>query len=161
VIAAFAIALAFWQSVPNAQEGAAARSRIAGSWRIVSYETEFQDGGERQFPLGVHPNGYLVFGSDGRMMAYLEADGRKVPRTDEERSAAYRTLLAYTGRYRVRDDKWITSIDGAWNIEWVGTEQERSFALDGARLNVVAQWNPNALYGGRVTRGHLTFEREQ
>jgi hypothetical protein len=101
-----------------------------------------------------------VFGTDGRMMAYLEAGGRKAPKTLEERSAAYQTLVTYTGRYRVEGDKWITTIDGAWNVEWVGTEQERSFALDGARLNVLAQWNPNALYGGRVTRGHLTFVRE-
>jgi len=147
VIAALAIALALPQTVPYAQEGADARARITGSWRVVSYELEFQDGGERQFPLGAHPNGYLVFGSDGRMMAYLEADGRTVPRTDEERSTAYRTLNAYTGRYRMQGDKWITKVDGAWNVEWVGTDQERSFTVEGARMHVVAQWNRNALYG--------------
>jgi len=139
----------------------AARARIVGSWRLVSYELEFQDGGERLFPLGAHPNGYLVFGPDGRMMAYLEAAGRTAPRSDEERSAAYRTLLAYTGRYRVDGDKWITKVDGAWNVGWSGTDQERFFTLDGDRLSVIAQWNPNPLYCGRMTRGHLTFEREK
>ena len=161
VIATLAIGLAVPQAVANAQGGADARARIAGSWRVVSYELEFQDGGERLFPLGAHPNGYLVFGSDGRMMAYLEADARKAPQTDEERSAAYRTLIAYTGKYRVQGDKWITKIDGAWNVEWLGTDQERSFTLSGDRLNVIAQWNRNALYGGRMTRGHLTFERDK
>ena len=71
------------------------------------------------------------------------------------------TLNAYTGRYRVQGDKWITTVDGAWNVEWVGTEQERAFSLDRDRLNVVAQWNRNALYGGKVTHGHLIFEREK
>ena len=161
VSAAVAIGLVFPQSMVHAQRGVDPRARIAGSWRIVSYELEFQDGTEHRFPLGAHPNGYLLFGSDGRMMTYLEAEGRKAPQTDDERSAAYRTLNAYTGRYRVQGDKWITTVDGAWNVEWVGSEQERTFALDGDRMSVVAQWNRNVLYGGRMTRGHLIFEREK
>ena len=138
-----------------------ARARITGSWRVVSFELEFQDGSERRFPLGTHPNGYLIFGADGRMIAYLEADKRTSPKTDEERAAAYRTMNAYTGRYRVEGDRWITRVDGSWNVEWVGTDQERSFAVDGDRLTVVAQWNRNPLYGGRMTRGILVFEREK
>ncbi len=160
-MAGLAIGLAFAQALTTAQESADARARIVGSWRVVSYELEFQDGNERRFPLGSRPNGYLVFGADGRMMAYLEADARKAPRTDEERSSAYKTMIAYTGKYRVHGDKWITKVDGAWNIEWLGTSQERSFTLSGDRLNVVAQWNRNALYAGRMTRGRLTFERDK
>ena len=145
----------------TAQRAADARSRIVGSWRILSYELEFQDSRDRRLTLGAHPNGYLIFGADGRMMAYLEGDGRKTPRTDEERAAAYRALIAYTGKYRVQGDKWITKVDGAWNVEWTGTDQERFFTLDGDRLTVVAQWNRNPFYDGRMTRGHLTFEREK
>ena len=69
--------------------------------------------------------------------------------------------LAFTGRYRVEGSKWITRVDGAWNAEWVGTDQERSFTLTGDQLNVITQWNPNPLYAGRVARGHLAFERER
>ena len=156
-----AIGLAFPQWAAHALAGRDAPARIVGSWRLLSYGLEFQDGSERLNPLGAHPNGYLVFGQDGRMMAYLEAAGRTAPRSDEERAAAYRTLLAYTGRYRVEGDKWTTSVDGAWNVEWVGTNQQRFFTLDDNRLNVVAQWNRNPLYAGKLTRGHLTFEREK
>jgi hypothetical protein len=138
-----------------------ARAQIVGSWRVVSYELEFQDGSERVFPLGTHLNGYLIFGSDGRMMAYLEAQGRKAPQTDEERSAAYKSLLAYTGKYRVQGNKWITKVDGAWNVEWVGTEQERAFTLNGDRLYVATQWLQIALYGGKMLRAQITFEREK
>ena len=159
VAAAATIGMALLPSMPRAQEGGDARSRLVGSWRVQSYEIEFQDGAERRFPLGPRPNGHLVFGADGRMMAYLEADGRKAPASDAERAAAYRTLIAYTGKYRVDGDKWITKVDGSWNAEWVGTDQERSFTLEGNRLTVVAQWNRNPLYDGRMTRGRLTFER--
>ena len=160
-VAAIALGLVSPQAMATAQQSADARARIVGSWKVVSYELEFQDGSEGRFPLGRHPNGYLVFGADGRMMAYLESDARKAPKTDEERSAAYRTLMAYTGKYRVQGDKWITKVDAAWNVEWRGTDQERSFTLSGNRLTVLAQWNRNALYGGKMTRGHLTFERDE
>src|SRR5262245_6702744 len=89
--AALAISLTNPQAVVTAQGDTEARARLVGSWRVVSFEVEFQDGSEHRFPLGTHPNGYLVFGSDGRMMVYLEADGRRAPQTDEERAAAYRT----------------------------------------------------------------------
>lgn len=161
LLTALVIVLAFAQALAQAQRNADARSRIVGSWRILSYELEFQDSRDRRLTLGAHPNGYLVFGADGRMMAYLEGDGRKTPRTDEERAAAYRALIAYTGKYRVQGDKWTTKVDGAWNVEWTGTDQERSFTLDGDRLTVLAQWNRNPFYDGRMTRGHLTFEREK
>jgi lipocalin-like protein len=149
------------QMSARAQEGADANARIVGSWRVLTYELEFQDGGERVLPLGDRPNGYLVFGADGRMMAYLEAGGRKAPRTDEERAAAYRSMLAYTGKYRVEGGKWTTKVDGTWNVEWAGTDQERYFTLAGDRLTVTAQWNPNPLYNRRMTRGRLTFQREK
>jgi len=136
-------------------------ARLVGSWRVVSYELEFQDGSDRAFPLGTNPNGYLILGSDGRMMTYLEAQRRKAPQTDEERSAAYKTLITYTGKYRVQGNQWTTEVDGAWNVEWVGTEQERSFTLNGDRLHVVTPWFQGALYSGKTFRGHLTFERER
>lgn len=161
VVAVIVLELAFSHRVAHAQGGGDASARIVGSWRVVSYELEFQDGGEGQLPLGARPNGYLLFGADGRMTAYLEAAGRKAPRSDEERSAAYRTMMAYTGKYRVEGDTWTTKVDAAWNVEWVGTSQLRNFTLKGDRLSVVAQWNPNPLYAGRMTRGRLTFEREK
>lgn len=161
VVVSVAMGLVLSQPVADAQGGADVRARLAGSWRVVSYELEFQDGGARVLPLGPHPNGYLILGADGRMMAYLEAAGRKAPRNDDDRAAAYRTLNAYTGRYRVEGSKWITKVDGAWNAEWVGTDQERFFTLTEDLLNVIGQWNPNPLYAGRVARGHLTFEREK
>ena len=70
-------------------------------------------------------------------------------------------MNAYTGRYRVEGDKWTTRVDASWNVEWTGTDQERTFVVDGDRLKVVAQWNRNALYGGKMTRGILIFEREK
>jgi len=70
------------------------------------------------------------------------------------------TLISYTGTYRIEGDQWVTKVDAAWNPEWVGTEQRRSFKVDGNRLHVLSVWrvNPNWPEKG-MGRGILTFER--
>ena len=49
--------------------------------------------------------------------AVVTADGRKVPATDAERADALRSMIAYTGRYRVEEGKVVTRVEAAWN-EW-------------------------------------------
>jgi hypothetical protein len=70
------------------------------------------------------------------------------------------TLVAYTGTYRVEGDKWITKVEVAWNPEWVGTEQVRSFKVENGRLQVLTPWRvmPNWADKG-MTRSIVTFER--
>jgi hypothetical protein len=95
----------------------------------------------------------------GRMMSLLVSEGRKAPQTDEERSIAYRSMVAYTGKYAVDGDKWTTSPDVAWNEAWL-TNQVRTFRLDGNRLTVetAPALNPNF---GKVVRVILVWQREE
>jgi lipocalin-like protein len=90
--------------------------------------------------LGKNPPGYIIFTAGGRMMSIVEAEGRKVPQTDEESALALRTLLAYTGIFHRGGGKWTTKVDAAWNPAWNGTDQVRSFKLDGDRLEVTSAW---------------------
>ncbi len=142
-----------------AQAQSAPQPPLVGAWQIQTYDTEFQDTGDRLPVLGARPRGYLIFTVEGRMATYLEASDRAVPTTDAGRADAFKTLMAYTGRYRIEGDRWVTRVDGAWNVSWTGTEQTRFFTLNGNTLTVVSQWNPNQLFNGRVTRGRLTFVR--
>jgi hypothetical protein len=90
----------------------------------------------------------------------LTGEGRKVPQNDEDRAAALRSMVAYTGNYRIEGDKFITKVDTAWNEAWVGTDQLRAYKIDGDRLYIVAMSQPNPNFGGRVMHGILAFERE-
>ena len=137
------------------------RARLAGSWRLVSFHSEIQDSTERAPLYGDSPKGYIVFTPEGRTMSYIEASGRKQPQTDDERSAAFRTLLAYTGKYRIEGDKFITSVDGAWNAVWVGTDQVRNFKVEGDRLHIITNWSKAPMYKNRVGRAVLVWERER
>jgi len=116
MLRSLALAAFLTMSVVMSPVGAQGNAAIVGTWKVISEEMEFQDNGERQHPLGAHPDGYIIFTPQSRMMAYLEAEGRKLPTTDAEAAAAFSTMSSYTGKYRVEGNKWITKVDGAWNV---------------------------------------------
>jgi len=139
---------------------AAERPALVGVWKLLSYQTEFQDGSPKRAMFGEHPTGYIIFTSEGRLMALIEAEGRKTPSTDSERAALLKSLIAYSGTYRVEGNQWITNVDTAWNPAWDGTDQVRTFQIVGNRLMVTSTWQPAVNFpGSPPSRGSLVFER--
>jgi lipocalin-like protein len=139
---------------------AAEQAALVGVWKLLSYQTEFQDGSPKRAMFGEHPTGYIIFTSEGRLMAVIEAEGRKTPSTDSDRAALLKTLIAYSGKYRIEGNQWITSVDTAWNPAWDGTDQVRTFQIVGNRLNVTSTWQAAVNFpGSPLSRGSLVFER--
>jgi len=137
-------------------------SRIVGTWRLLSYVVEVQASGEKLPVMGEKPGGYVTFLPEGRVFFMLTGEGRKPAKTDRERAELLDTLVAYTGTYSVAGDTWTTSVDVAWNPEWVGTKQVRTFKLEGDRLDVLTPWRimPNWSDKG-MTRSVISFERSK
>ena len=136
---------------------AAPRDVLVGNWRLVSFEREYQSAGEREYPMGKAPTGYILFLPEGRMAVLITAEGRKAPATEQDRAGLFITLVAYTGAYRVEGDKWITTVDVSANPAWVGTDQTRSFRITGNRLQEVTAWA--ARPDDRMARAVITYER--
>jgi Lipocalin-like domain len=136
-------------------------AELHGCWRLISFNTQLQDSNECTQPWGADPSGYLIFSSDGRMMVLVTAKTREPGNTDEKTAALFRTMMAYTGRYRIDDDRFIATIDSSWNEAWNGSEQERYYELVGDTLEVSTAWMPNPLVPGNpIGRGVLVFIRE-
>ena len=146
--------------VPALHPALADDGGVVGIWKLVSYDVEVQASGQKEPAFGRSPSGYVTFTPEGRVFFVLTADGRKPAKTVPERAELLNTLIAYTGRYRLEDGKWITSVDVAWNPEWVGTEQARQYKVEGNRLQVLTPWRvmPNWPDKG-MTRSIVTFER--
>jgi hypothetical protein len=70
-------------------------------------------------------------------------------------------MTAYTGKFRVEGDKFITTVDGAWNEFYKGTEQVRYFALDGNSLKIRTAEQASAILLGKKTVATLVWERER
>jgi Lipocalin-like domain len=89
------------------------------------------------------------------------AEGRSVPKTDDDRSNSFRSLLAYSGKFRTEGDKIIIKVDIAWDEAWNGTEQVRFYRIEGNKLHIEAAAQPYPNWGGKVMRGILTWVREE
>ena len=143
-----------------APRSAVAPAAVEGTWRLVSYEVEVKATGEMFPPMGDAPSGYTIFTPEGRVWFMLTGEGREAGESEREKARLLETVIAYTGRYRIEGDTWITAVDVAWNPAWVGTEQRRQFKLEGDRLQVLTPWRvmPNWADKGE-TRSIITFER--
>jgi hypothetical protein len=135
--------------------------RIVGTWKLVSVLYEDAQTKERWPVLGEHPKGRQIATADGRWLALVTAEGRKVPQTDADRAAALRTMISYTGRYRIEQGKVVTKVEAAWNEAWVGTEQVRAYRFDGDLLHLESPPTPHPNLAGRVVRIIVTWEREK
>ena len=135
-------------------------SQIHGAWKLKSYLVELNKTAETFAPMGEQPSGYVIFTPEGRLSFTLAAQGRKAPTTLEDSAELLNSIIAYTGTYRLEENRWITNVDVAWNPEWVGTEQTRFFKIEADLLTVHTPWRvmPNWPDKG-LTRSIVTFQR--
>ena len=148
-------------AVPARADDQELRQKIVGTWKLVSVVYEDQESKTRTPVLGEHPKGRQIATADGRWLALVTAEGRTVPKTDEERAQALRTMIAYTGRYRVEDGKVITKVEAACNEAWVGGEQTRLIRFEGDRLFIESPPMPHPNQNNRVVRVIVIWDREK
>jgi hypothetical protein len=131
--------------------------RLAGTWRLVKFDTFAEDGTARD---AGYESGRITYDLRGNMAAQLMRVGRKPlaqPPTEADRAAAYSSYVAYYGRVTIdpAQSKVTHHVEGSVNPNWVKTDLIRYYAFspDGKRLMLSIR---NAQ--GRVT-GTLTWER--
>ncbi|HET6467787.1 MAG TPA: lipocalin-like domain-containing protein [Geminicoccaceae bacterium] len=133
--------------------------RLVGTWRLESFLLEDARTRERRPVLGEHPEGYLVFTPEGRVISVITAEGRPVPKSDADRADAFRSMLAYAGRWRVDGDRFVAEVEVAWDETLVGTEQVRFFTIDGDRLSIETAPQLTVAGAGGDARGIVTWQR--
>jgi hypothetical protein len=134
---------------------------IVGTWRLVCVHYEDQTNKQRTPVYGTHPKGVQIATAQGRWLALMTAEGRTVPKTDDERAQALKSMVAYTGRYRVEGGNVITRVEAAWNEAWVGTEQVRTVHFDGDTLYLTSPPMPHPNVGGKIVRVIVEWERDR
>ena len=136
------------------------RPVLAGTWRLVSWQV-IVDGQAPQDVFGKHPKGFLVLTPEGRSIVLTTAENRRAGMADTDRAALHKSMLAYSGRYRVEGHDFITRVEVSWNEEWNGTEQRRHFRIEGDRLFIESEPAPSILYPGKTDFRRIVWEREK
>ena len=134
---------------------------LLGTWRLQSFVREVTATGERYNQLGAHPNGYISYAADGRMLVFFVSDEQPRPQaepTDDERVKLHQTMLAYGGTYVLTPGKVVHHIDIEWDGRRLGTDQVRFYTIDNDKLVIKTEPNKSPI-DGREGVGILTFER--
>jgi hypothetical protein len=134
--------------------------QLIGSWRLTSWVIQII-GGERTEPLGANPKGRALFSPDGHVAFVIAAANRKPATNDAESAALLKTLMVYTGKFTIEDDKFTTKVDISWNELLTGQDQVRFFKLEGDKLTIRTAEQASAVYPGKKVVGTLTWERER
>jgi hypothetical protein len=137
------------------------RRQIVGTWTLVSVVYEDVVTKERTPLYGEHPCGIQIATSEGRWLALMTAEGRSIPKTDDDRAQALKTMIAYTGRYRVENGQVITKVEAAWNEAWVGGEQVRNIRFESDRLYIESPPMPHPNVNDKTVRVIVVWQREK
>lgn len=117
---------------------------LTGAWTLVAAFIE-PPGAARFDYLGPDPRGRLILDPSGWMIALLTANERS-----GDAAALLGSMMAYTGRYTADAASFTTHVDAAWVPDWVGTDQRRTYALDGDRLTIRTAPGPHPAFGVEV-----------
>jgi hypothetical protein len=131
-------------------------SGLIGVWILRSARHERIDTGEKILSYGDNPRGVLILHEGGRMAAIITPS-----RQSGDKPPPARSVLAYSGRYRIEPgDRFVTDVDIAWLPGWVGTQQGRSFKLQGDKLDLVSDPVPLEFLDGALAKGIVSWVRE-
>jgi hypothetical protein len=139
---------------------AAEADALIGVWKLVSWQV-VAAGGSPQNEFGLHPKGFLVLMPDGRSIVVTTAEHRRGGMSDPERAALHKSMLAYSGKYRVEGQDLIIRVDVSWNEAWNGTEQRRHFQIESDKLFIESAPGPSILYPGKTEFRRVVWERER
>jgi hypothetical protein len=146
----------------DSPKGADLRSRLLGTWRLVSAVREEVPSGRKTDMFGANPTGFLTYGPEGRMIALIVRSGRARPAgavpTAAEAEGLLRSVVSYAGPYSVDGDQVTHRVDISWNESWTGTVQTRTVRFDGARLVLSTPVSRDPLDGLMSVRT-MTWER--
>ena len=117
-------------------------SLFVGAWKLCSFEYQALDGTVFH-PYGHEPIGRIFYDKGGEMAALISRSDR-VPLScddfimlpDSEKVALARGFIAYSGKYKVFNDKIIHYTEVSFIPNWIGTEMVRFYTLDGDNLTL-------------------------
>jgi len=118
------------RSSPFGGQAGADADRLIGVWKLISWQVIVANEQPRN-EFGEHPKGYLILTREGRSIVLTTAENRRAEMDDAAMAALHRSMLAYSGRYRVEGNDFVTAVEVSWNESWNGTEQRRHFRIEG------------------------------
>lgn len=142
----------------------AAEKDLYGTWKMVSQTQKVIDTGEVRKGRGNVPNGYISFGSDGRMMGMIANEKRPKPEsvakmTDQQRIELFNTMNAYAGTYALEGNKLTRRYEVTHNAV-TARAAVSEIKIEGRRLTLVNEPS-RATSDGKMVQTTTVWEKVQ
>lgn len=151
----------------SVKSGGDVKQQITGTWVLKSYVETNMDTGEKTYPMGQAPSGFIMYTSDGYMSAQISGTGRErfekndmFGGTAKEYTAAGQSYLAYSGPYVIDPvaHKLTHTISVSLYPNWAGLNQVRNFRVEDDKRLYLSFERPQMSRGAMRT-ADLVWER--
>lgn len=133
--------------------------KLVGTWKLVSASSTTSSGERSETPYGPNPAGLLTYTGDGRIFALISYGGRKALGAlapVEEQAEAFKTFLAYAGRYALNGDHVTHHVEISSIQSYVGKDLVRTVKFQGEQIILVT---PPTRVNGKIQTLELIWER--
>lgn len=123
------------------------KDKILGTWKLLSYHRLDEDG-EKVYPLGTDPSGFLMYTEDGYMSAQLMKQDRPDYTleglhngTREEMAEAAHGYHAYAGKYEIDEEDGSVYHHNEVSLipNRLGDIQDRQIEFQGDRITITSR----------------------
>jgi hypothetical protein len=134
--------------------------QLVGTWKLVSASSTTSTGERSETPHGPNPVGLLTYTEDGRVAALISHGGRKSlffgGGSLQEQAEAFKTFLAYAGRYTFHDDHVTHHVEISSIQNLVDRDLIRTVKFQADRIILVTPPEP---VNGKIQTVELIWQR--
>jgi hypothetical protein len=139
-----------------------AGDQLVGTWKLIGASSTTSASERIETPYGVGPMGFLTYTADGRISSVISYGGRKPLSMGggkaEELVEAFKTFLAYAGRYTLSGDKVTHHIEASSIENYVDRDLVRTIKFEEDRITLTTPPTP---VNGKIQTVELVWQRLQ
>lgn len=117
--------------------------RLYGSWLIVGAKGYLIDANGNRTENEGPQEGVLIFTPGHRMIAFALQPGRQPANNDEERVRLFKSMVTYSGKFRLEQGRYLLDID--WSSTALNTDetQIRNYEISSDNLTIEVPLHKN------------------
>jgi hypothetical protein len=136
---------------------------LLGTWKLVSASSTTSTGEPMDPPHGPNPVGFLTYTPGGRVTVLISHGGRKPLSVGrgasgllQEQAEAFKTFLAYAGRYVLSGDQITHHIEISSIQNYVNKPLVRSIEILGDQIRLIT---PPMMVNGKIQTVEFVWQR--
>jgi Lipocalin-like domain len=134
--------------------------KLVGTWKLASASSTTSTGERSETPHGPNPVGFLTYTEDGRVAVLISHGGRKSlsfgSGSLQEQAEAFKTFLAYAGRYTFHGDTVTHHVEISSIQNFVDRDLIRTVKFQADRIILVTPPEP---VNGKIQTVELIWQR--